>query len=99
MTVAFNSFVIVYIKCRAALNTALHLVKGDCIMKEGMRYVIEIEEVYVSAHAGSKPERLYRVKGFNSLVFDEEGLKKLIPYERYKIETLTDVIKSVIDKE
>lgn len=68
-------------------------------MKEGMKYVIEIEEIYVSAHADSKPERLYRIKGFNSLVFDEEGLKKLIPYERYKIETLTDVIKSVIDKE
>jgi len=68
-------------------------------MKEGARYVIEIEEVYVSTHVGLKPERLYRVKGFNSLVFDEEGLKKLIPYERYKIETLTDVIKSVIDKE
>lgn len=68
-------------------------------MKEGMRYVIEVEEIYVAAHVDSKPERLYRIKGFNSLVFDEEGLKKLIPYEKYKLETLTDVIKGVIEKE
>jgi hypothetical protein len=44
------------------------------------KYEIELEEMYVRDGAESTqngPERLYRVKGFNSLVFDDEGLKKL----------------------
>lgn len=44
------------------------------------KYIIELEDMYVrNGSVGSQgaPERLYRVKGFNSLVFDETGLKKL----------------------
>ena len=44
------------------------------------KYVIELEEMYVrngSERVQNSPERLYRVKGFNSLVFDDAGLKKL----------------------
>lgn len=44
------------------------------------KYVIELEEMYVrngSESVQNSPERLYRVKGFNSLVFDDAGLKKL----------------------
>lgn len=56
----------------------------------GKKYIIELEEkpfysgepmiigVEITA------ERLYRVKGFKSLVFDEEGLKRLTPYEEPK---------------
>ena len=44
------------------------------------KYEIELEEMYVrngSESVQNSPERLYRVKGFNSLVFDDEGLKRL----------------------
>ena len=58
----------------------------------GSKYVIEIEEVYVTSSTDGNPQRLYRMKGFNSLVFDEEGLKKLIPFEQYKLQLLTDIM-------
>lgn len=44
----------------------------------GQKYIIELEDESFmdgSAHV------LHRVKGFRSLVFDEEGLAKLTPYE------------------
>ena len=53
----------------------------------GERFVIEIETVYGAdvnfpdADMEKVPDVLYRVKGFNSLVFDESGLDRL---ERYK---------------
>lgn len=47
----------------------------------GKKYVIELEEEpFVSSEPGEY-KKLYRVEGFNSLVFDEEGLKRLTPYE------------------
>lgn len=47
----------------------------------GKKYVIELEEEpFVSSEPGEY-KKLYRVKGFNSLVFDEEGLKRLTPYK------------------
>lgn len=53
----------------------------------GKKYIIELEEQ--PFYSGNpqvigimlKAERLYRVKGFKSLVFDEEGIKRLTPYE------------------
>lgn len=66
-------------------------------MKEGTKYVVEVEEIYVAAHANTEPQRLYRIKGFDSLVFTEEELEKLIPYERYKLEMITDVLKGITD--
>ena len=42
--------------------------------KVGDRFIIEIGEIYYN-DAGGAP--LYRVKGFNSLVFDGSGLSKL----------------------
>lgn len=42
--------------------------------KEGDKFIIEIEEVYKSDL--TSPD-LYRVKGFNSLVFDNHGLNML----------------------
>lgn len=44
------------------------------------RYVIEIaEEPYTNDHANGL--KLYKAKGFNSLVFDEIGLSRLQPFE------------------
>ena len=68
-------------------------------MKEGTKYVVEVEEIYVAAHANTEPQRLYRIKGFDSLVFTEKELAKLVPYEQYKLEMLSDVIKGVVGKE
>ena len=42
------------------------------------KYIIELdEEPYVNETGDI---RLYRAKGFNSLVFDEYGIDKLVPY-------------------
>lgn len=48
----------------------------------GRKYVIEIEQEYsANMRKGSndivEPVKLYKAKGFNSLVFDEQGLNKL----------------------
>lgn len=42
--------------------------------KAGDKFIIEIEE-RVSVNAD--PKELYKIKGFNSLVFDEDGLDRL----------------------
>ena len=42
--------------------------------KMASKFVIEIEEQFT----GQDGNKLYRVKGFNSLVFDEEGLKSIL---------------------
>lgn len=43
----------------------------------GDKFIIEIgSKFYNSAN-----ETLYRIKGFNSLVFDENGISKLTPYK------------------
>ena len=44
----------------------------------GKKYIIELEEKMFS---NGTIDALYRAKGFRSLVFDAEGLKKLTPYE------------------
>lgn len=49
------------------------------MVKTGDKFVIEIESTYVS-EAGKTPALLYKVKGFNSLVFDQNGIEKLTPY-------------------
>lgn len=67
--------------------------------KVGDKFIIEIAEVYENVLSGidvfeaATSEPIYRIKGFNSLVFDKNGLDKLekskeflpIPYsEAYK---------------
>lgn len=49
----------------------------------GNKYIIEIENDYrrTDPFNVEGPLRLYRVSGFNSLVFDEEGLKRLEKYD------------------
>lgn len=45
-------------------------------MEVGERYIIEISDV-ITTNNGN----LAKIKGFNTLVFDENGLNKLEPYE------------------
>ena len=51
--------------------------------KKGDKFVIEIEEVYDASNAceldvdNKLPLKLYKMKNFNSLVFDINGLKRL----------------------
>lgn len=62
--------------------------------KVGDKYIIEIGEVFkdkgtYEAYGGEVndyEENLYRIKGFNSLVFDDEGLRKLEKYKPKKKE-------------
>lgn len=51
--------------------------------KAGDKYIIEIEEVLERNLPLNfdPPTPLYRIKGFNSLVFDEHGLSKLEKHE------------------
>lgn len=43
-----------------------------------MRYVIDIKDI---AYAGGEP-KLWRAKGFRTLVFDAEGLSRLTPLDK-----------------
>ncbi len=50
----------------------------------GEKYIIELEDkplCVFDEQTQTYFPRLRRVKGFNSLVFDEEGLKRLTPYK------------------
>lgn len=46
--------------------------------KIGDRYIIEIDDILSNTN---KTECLYRIKGFNSLVFDQRGIDKLLKYD------------------
>lgn len=48
----------------------------------GKKYIIEVEDkpFELLSEDGFTSEKLYRVKGFNSLVFDWNGLNMLTPY-------------------
>lgn len=52
-----------------------------CEFNVGDKFIVEIGEVYCppgfSLDSDKECPKLYRMKGFKSLVFDEEGLKKL----------------------
>lgn len=61
------------------------------MLKVGDKFIIEIGERYETTAAsesvfGEKrfdaPDNLYRIKGFDSLVFDEHGLDKLEKFDR-----------------
>lgn len=63
--------------------------------KQGMQFIIEVEEIFYSDE-GSKP--LYRIKGFDSLVFDDYGLSKLMSLQEYKMHLLTDIMQNFTKK-
>lgn len=45
--------------------------------KVGDKFIVEIDDVMLGSTAENNPTALYRIKGFNSLVFDKNGLDKL----------------------
>lgn len=56
--------------------------------KVGDKFVIEVGEVYSSGLPfanDDEPSMLHRIKGFNSLVFDENGLDKLKKLEKSEV--------------
>jgi hypothetical protein len=66
--------------------------------KVGDKFIIEIGEVFTAkgtytaygCEENEYEENLYRVKGFNSLVFDDEGLSKLEKYDPTHVAGPTD---------
>lgn len=57
----------------------------------GDKFVIEIDRCFTDSYGN----KLYRIKGFSSLVFDENGITKLTPYE---VEAQIEVGDEVIAK-
>ena len=58
--------------------------------KVGDKFIIEIGEIYApkDSNSSSPSFNLYRVEGFNSLVFDDFGIQKLLPYDAETIEEI-----------
>lgn len=60
------------------------------MFKPGKKFIIEIETVYEALPEHSAVEvpkhinHMYRIKGFNSLIMDQWGLRKLDPYRDMK---------------
>ena len=66
--------------------------------KVGDKFIIEIEKVYESSLKGidvfeDMEEPLYKIKGFNSLVFDKNGLDRLEEVADKKNGITTDNIR------
>ena len=66
--------------------------------KIGQKFVIEISDTFTSVDSNGNISTLYRIKGFNSLVFDDEGLSRLIPIESHNTEILTNVLGNFSEK-
>lgn len=62
--------------------------------KVGDKFLIEIDEVYESEMPFSLPNELFKAKGFNSLVFDKNGLDKLekIDDNHVRAETVSEIL-------
>ena len=79
--------VVNYIDQTTALTKTNYFKDSDT--KVGNKYIIEIAQEYVPDYPtklckdslAEAPKKLYRVVGFNSLVFDEKGLSKLTPLD------------------
>lgn len=55
----------------------------------GKKYIIELEDENYHQYSDSEPsDYLWRVKGFNALVFDEVGISKLTPYTEPDLELI-----------
>lgn len=57
-------------------------------MMETNKYIIELEEMIVSTADGQMP--LYKIKGFNTPIFDSAGVSKLTPYTELDVEAIRD---------
>lgn len=58
--------------------------------KVGDKFIIEIGEIYTpkESNSNSPSFNLYRIEGFNSLVFDDFGIQKLLPYDAKTIDEI-----------
>lgn len=58
--------------------------------KVGDKFIIEIGEIYSpkDSNSNSPSFNLYRIEGFNSLVFDDFGIQKLLPYDAETIDEI-----------
>lgn len=57
----------------------------------GKKYIIELEDENYHQYSDSEPsDYLWRVKGFNALVFDEVGISKLTPYTEPDLELIKE---------
>lgn len=67
-------------------------------MAVGDKYIIELEEVY---HGENHPNslELYRVKGFNTLVFDHYGLNRLERLDEHDDALITKLAKNYYTKD
>ena len=55
----------------------------------GKKYIIELEDENYHQYSDSEPsDYLWKVKGFNALVFDEVGISKLTPYTAPDLEQI-----------
>lgn len=66
----------------------------------GTKYTIEVEDkpFELLSEYGFTSEKLYRVKGFNSLVFDWNGLNKLTPYTEPDLEQVNAEKDKIYDE-
>lgn len=62
--------------------------------KAGDKFEIEIDSDFVDWNGN----KLYRIKGFNSLVFDENGLNKLQKAKLYDVEDLAKIESESFDR-
>lgn len=76
---------------------------GMKMYKVGDKFIIEIGGEYPENHFqdgenGKAPAILYKIKGFNSLVFDEKGLDRLTNYEDGFIVAFSDAMNKGYEK-
>lgn len=79
----------------------------DSDTKVGNKYIVEIAQEYVQDYPThlykdsllTAPKKLYRVVGFNSLVFDEAGLTKLTPLDVALEKSFDDGYNKAIQEE
>ena len=66
----------------------------------GDKFVVEVAEVYqrTPKRDNERPDTLYRMRHFSSLVFDEAGLDKLEPYEEkgFSEEEVEEIINTAM---
>lgn len=68
--------------------------------KTGDKFVVEIAENFHGNYniGNSENNKLYRMKGFNSLVFDKNGLDKLEKYHEIPQEKLADMLNEQYER-
>ena len=66
--------------------------------KKGDRFILEIAEVHTHFTDKGKPYSCYRVKGFNTVMFDDYGLERFIFLEDKNEELIEEDINQFIEQ-